>query len=148
MAKVYLAFGSNLGDRRGNILEAANRLNSSGVHILRISSLIETDPVGGPLQGPFLNAVALAETELSPRVLLDVCAKIEQALGRLRGIKDGPRTIDLDILMYDDLVMDEPGLIIPHPRMRERDFVMRPLKEIAPDFFVRDRQEATGHEGC
>jgi 2-amino-4-hydroxy-6-hydroxymethyldihydropteridine diphosphokinase len=133
MAMVYLGIGSNQGDRRYYITEAISCLNKNGVSVLKVSSIIETDPVGGPPgQGKFLNAAVEARTELSPEELL-VCVKsIERQLGRTETVRNGPRPIDLDVLLYDRLTIRNPQLTIPHPRMREREFVMRPLKEIAP----------------
>ena len=133
MPVVYLAFGSNLGDRTRNIHEAVRRFNEHGVYIQKLSSIIETDPVGGPPQGLFLNAVATAETSLAPLELLKTCKILETVLGRTQNIKNGPRTIDIDILLYDDLRLTTPELSIPHPRMLQREFVMRPLREIEPD---------------
>ena len=130
MSIVYLGLGSNLGDRAKNIHEAVRLLNETGVRPIKLSSIIETDPVGGPPQGLFLNAALKAETELSPSALLKAIHAVELLLGRVRTVKDGPRTIDVDILIYDDLTLDTPELVIPHPRMREREFVMRPLREI------------------
>ena len=132
MATVYLALGSNLGDRHSNIRRAIDLLNIAGVHIKRLSTIIETEPVGGPAQGKFLNAVLEAHTELSARQLHSKTKDIEAKLGRVHREVDGPREIDIDILLYDDLVLDFPDLTIPHPRMSQRDFVMGPLKEIAP----------------
>jgi len=130
---VYLAFGSNLGDRERNIRDAVDKLNAAGVKVQKMSTIIETDPVGGPPQGFFLNAAGKAETRLEPMALLRTCQKIESELGRVRTDRNGPRTIDIDILLYDDLTMNTPELTIPHPRMRERHFVMWPLREIAPE---------------
>ncbi len=130
MPVVYLGLGSNLGDRAKNIDEAVYLLNQSGVVITRLSSIIETDPVGGPPQGLFLNAALKAQTKLAPLDLLRVINAIEARLGRVRAISNGPRTIDIDILRYDDLVLNTPELVIPHPRMQDREFVMRPLREI------------------
>ena len=105
--------------------------------MVRVSSAIETPPVGGPPgQGPYLNAAAELATHLAPRALLARLLEVERSLGRERREKNGPRTIDLDLLLYDALVLDEPGLTLPHPRMHERRFVLAPLAEIAPD--VRD----------
>lgn len=131
MPIVFFGLGSNLGDRAKYIAEALDQLEKHGVKIIKVSSMIETDPVGGPPQGLFLNAAAKAETQLSPYELLKVSQRIEAGLGRVRGIKDGPRTIDIDILRYDDIQLNEPDLVIPHPRMNERDFVLRPLAEIS-----------------
>lgn len=133
MSTVYLAFGSNLGDRRQYILDAVDRLKREGVAVVKLSSIIETRPVGGPPgQGDFLNAVAEAETALTPKELLDAARRIEKSLGRARAVKDGPRTIDIDILLYNDMTINTEELTIPHPRMWEREFVTGPLKEIAP----------------
>ena len=134
MATVYLGLGSNLGDRALNIKNAIDSLNKQGIAVKKVSTIIETDPVGGPKdRGKFLNAVAKAETNLSPGNLRRTLKTIEQALGRVKTAKNGPRTIDLDILLYDMDVINTSELIIPHPRMLNRDFVMIPLKEIAPD---------------
>ena len=133
MPIVYLAFGSNLGDREENIRAAIRRLEIGGVKILKLSSVIETDPVGGPPQGLFLNAAAKVETGLSPEELLALIRRVEAGLGRVRTVKDGPRAIDIDILLYADLNINIPDLVVPHPRMWERDFVMKPLSEIAPE---------------
>jgi 2-amino-4-hydroxy-6-hydroxymethyldihydropteridine diphosphokinase len=130
---VYLGLGSNVGDREGNIRGAVDQLNARGVHVLKISTIIETNPVGGPPQGLFLNAALRAETDLQPLDLLRVCLAAEAGLGRVRTVRNGPRTIDIDILLYDNLSLVTPELTIPHPRMQERDFVMRPLREIMPD---------------
>ena len=108
-------------------------LEQGGASVLKRSTVIETDPAGGPPQDKFLNAVVKVSTELSPLELFSVCQSIERELGRVRDVANGPRTIDLDILLYDHLTIDTPQLKIPHPRMREREFVMKPLKEIEPD---------------
>ena len=136
MAVVFLGLGSNLGNRGENIHLALNRLQESGVSIQKVSTFIETDPVDLPAEPPhgqYLNAAAKAITDLSPQQLLVTCLAIETELGRVRLIDRGPRPIDIDILLYDDLKINTPELTIPHPRMRERDFVMRPLREIAPE---------------
>ena len=130
MASVYLGLGSNLGDRAKNIHEAVRLLDEAGVRTVRLSTLIETDPVGGPPQGLFLNAALKAETSLSPEALLRMVNAVEARLGRVRTVRNGPRTIDIDILRYDDLIVDTAELVIPHPRMGEREFVLRPLREI------------------
>jgi len=131
MTTCYIAFGSNLGDRKKTIDAALEKLrNCAGIEVSRVSSIIETDPVGGPPQGKFLNGVAEVHTDLAPRELLECLQKIESELGRVRSEKNAPRTIDLDILLYGDEKIDEPGLKVPHPRMHEREFVMKPLKEL------------------
>ncbi|MBI5150684.1 MAG: 2-amino-4-hydroxy-6-hydroxymethyldihydropteridine diphosphokinase [Candidatus Omnitrophica bacterium] len=133
MSIVYIGLGSNLGDRAGYIQSAVALLREKGVSVLKQSTIIETDPVGGPPQSKFLNAVVKVETQLSPLELLGQCQAIEQKLGRARTVVNGPRTIDLDILLYDRFTIDTPQLRIPHPRMFERAFVLDPLKEIESD---------------
>ena len=130
MPIVYLGLGSNLGDRAKNIHEAVRLLGEAGVMPVTLSSIIETDPVGGPPQGLFLNAVLKAATERSPVELLKAAHCVEAELGRVRTVRNGPRTIDVDILLYDDQTINTPELMVPHPRMREREFVMRPLREV------------------
>ncbi len=130
---VYIGIGSNLGERARNITTALEYLRAhDGIALRCVSSLIETEPVGGPPQPKFINGVARLETELSARQLLGVLLEIEQKLQRIRGVANGPRTIDLDILLYGEEIIREPGLSVPHPRMFERDFVLRPLLEISP----------------
>ena len=130
----YLAVGSNIGDRERNIRSAIEKLQRlPGVRVRRISLLYETEPVGGPSQGMYLNAAIEVECSLSAGELLKQLHRIENQLGRTRPGKDFPRTIDLDILLFGDEVIDEPDLKVPHPRMHERAFVMAPLAEIAPD---------------
>jgi 2-amino-4-hydroxy-6-hydroxymethyldihydropteridine diphosphokinase len=126
--RAYVGLGANLGDREAAILEAADRLGAS-----RLSTIRETEPWGYADQPPFLNAAAEVDTELAPRGLLDRLLEIERSLGRLRlGPRWGPRTIDLDLLLYGDEVVDEPGLVVPHPRLHERLFVLEPLNELDP----------------
>jgi 2-amino-4-hydroxy-6-hydroxymethyldihydropteridine diphosphokinase len=127
----YIGIGSNLGDREKYIENAIEKLkNIEGVEVKRVSNIHETEPVGGPRQGKYLNAAIEIETGLKPRELLAKLQDIEKQLGRKRTVKNAPRTIDLDILLYGDNKIDEPDLKIPHPGMREREFVMKPLKEI------------------
>ena len=128
-----VALGSNLGDRRAHLDYAAARLRTLLGH-LRLSAYYETDPVGvdGP-QTRYLNAAAAGETRLSARDLLDALLAIERDRGRERPYANAPRTLDLDLILLGDLVVDEPGLTVPHPRFRERRFVLEPLAEIAPD---------------
>ena len=131
MTEVYIGIGSNLGDRKGYIESAINMLKDTrDIKVNSVSKLYETDPVGGPPQGRFLNGVIKVETDLSARDLLDRLKTIEDTLGRKREIKDGPRTIDLDILTFGDLHIEEEDLVIPHPRMNEREFVKRPLDDL------------------
>jgi len=132
MSIAYLALGSNLGDRESYIKNALRELKGHGLKILKASTIVETDPVGGPLQRKYLNAVIKVQTSLSPEELLITVNGIEKKLGRIREIVNGPRVIDIDILLYDDIKLVSLRLVIPHPRMLERQFVLIPLKEIAP----------------
>jgi 2-amino-4-hydroxy-6-hydroxymethyldihydropteridine diphosphokinase len=128
--RAFLALGSNLGDRRAHIQAAVDALPD----VVAVSPIYETDPVGGPSgQGPYLNAVVELDTELSPRELLDWCHRLEEAAGRVRTERWGPRTLDVDVLLVGDLTVDEPDLVVPHPRMWEREFVLRPLADLAPE---------------
>lgn len=132
MATVYLGLGSNLGNRKSNIKSALIYLGKNEVEVKKISTIIETEPVGGPRQSKFLNAVIEAETRLNPEDLLALIKIIEQKLGREKTAVNAPRPIDIDILLYDRVRIDTPQLTIPHPRMLVRDFVLNPLREIAP----------------
>jgi 2-amino-4-hydroxy-6-hydroxymethyldihydropteridine diphosphokinase len=138
MPLVYLGLGANLGDREATIRLALARLKAhDGIDVQRVSRLRETDPVGYEDQPRFLNGVARLQTELEPLELLSVLLDLERDLGRTRhGPRLGPRTIDLDILLYDSRIVDEPGLRIPHPRMTERMFVLEPLAELDPGLEV------------
>jgi 2-amino-4-hydroxy-6-hydroxymethyldihydropteridine diphosphokinase len=129
---VYLGLGSNLGDRATALVRARGLLQVKGFSTLARSSTWLTEPVGGPPQGWFLNEVLGGETALSPEELLAACLATERELGRVRGERFGPRTIDVDVLFYEDLRRDSPGLVLPHPRLHERLFVLAPLSEIAP----------------
>ncbi|MFU8829222.1 MAG: 2-amino-4-hydroxy-6-hydroxymethyldihydropteridine diphosphokinase [Phycisphaerales bacterium] len=132
----YIALGSNLGDRASTIAAALRALDRvDGIRLLQTSTLIETDPVGPVGQGPYLNGVVSVATSLDPRGLLNVLLAIEQSLGRERTTEErwGARTIDLDLVLFADTILDEPGLTVPHPRLHERRFVLQPLVEIAPD---------------
>lgn len=132
-APVFLGLGSNLGDREAAIEGALLRLTAGGFHVTRQSSLWLTEPVGGPPQGWFLNAVVMGETALLPEALLEACLAAERELGRVRAERNGPRTIDVDILLFGEERRSSPGLVIPHPRLHERRFVLEPLAEIAPE---------------
>jgi len=131
----YIALGSNLGRRKKNVAAALNALEATrGVTVDAVSPLYETEPEGGPDdQGMFINGVARVHTTLTPERLLAVCQNIEDSLGRKRTIRWGPRTIDLDLLLYENEIRSEPELTLPHPMMHLRTFVMRPLVDIAPD---------------
>lgn len=135
----FIALGSNLGDRRVSIDEAIKALDETPrVCIEAVSSVIETEPVGPLPQGAYLNAVIRVSTSLGPRNLLALMLEIERTLGRIRDLANrwGPRTIDLDLILYADQVIHKPDLTVPHPRLAERAFVLVPLCEIAPDAVV------------
>ncbi|MBD0290198.1 MAG: 2-amino-4-hydroxy-6-hydroxymethyldihydropteridine diphosphokinase [Thermoleophilia bacterium] len=140
MLRAYIGLGSNLGNRRRYLERALARLDAeAGIDVVAVSSVRETDPVGYLEQPRFLNAVAALETTLSPRELLDALLGVERSLGRQRaGPRFGPRTIDLDLLLYGDEQVDEGALTVPHPRLAERRFVLEPLAELAPDLALPD----------
>jgi 2-amino-4-hydroxy-6-hydroxymethyldihydropteridine diphosphokinase len=132
--RAFLGLGSNLGGRLANLEQAVSSLGREGeVRVVRSSRVYETDPVGGPEQPDFLNAVIEVETSLDPHELLSRCLSVEREMGRARVERWGPRVIDIDVLTYDDVEVDEPGLTIPHPRMHERGFVLVPLLELVAD---------------
>ena len=134
MAIVFIGMGSSLGERESHIAAAIGRVAElPETELVRVSSLIETEPVGPVDQGKFLNGAAELRTELGPLALLDELQGVEDGLGRVRTARWGPRTIDLDILLYDNDVIDVLRLRVPHPLMHEREFVLAPLAEIAPD---------------
>ena len=133
----WIALGSNLGDRAAQLSSALRMLRrDAGAQLLAISSLYETEPIGLPGAPEFLNAVAEIRTSLSPEELLEVCLRIEKRLGRVRTGQLDSRTLDLDLLLYGDERRSTGRLILPHPRMAERGFVLQPLAEIAPDVLV------------
>lgn len=135
----FIALGSNLDDPAAHILRAMQALAAMpGTHLVRRSSLYRNPPAGYLAQPEFINAVAEIETRLAPRDLLEQLLAIERVHGRMRDFPNGPRTLDLDILLYGERTVREPGLTIPHPRMLERAFVLVPLAEIAPDAVVPD----------
>ncbi|WP_075979849.1 2-amino-4-hydroxy-6-hydroxymethyldihydropteridine diphosphokinase [Bacillus massilinigeriensis] len=135
--QAYIALGSNIGDRYENLRQAINELATNNeIHLENTSSIYETDPVGYEDQDQFLNMVIKVNTSLKPMELLMVCQEIEKKLGRKREIHWGPRTIDLDILLYNQENIEAENLMIPHPRMTERAFVIIPLLEIDPDIYV------------
>lgn len=133
--RVYLSLGSNQGDSGKNLLGAVRQLALKGLRILKVSGIYKTEPVGMKDQPDFQNLVLLAETELKPLALLEQISEIENIMGRVREIRWGPRTIDIDILFYGDRVIQTPELVVPHPRIKERAFVLTPLKEIDPEMF-------------
>ena len=138
MARAYVGLGSNLGDREGALRAAVAALGATeGIQVVAVSTFRETEPVDYLDQPRFLNAAAAVDTTLAPRELLDVLLAVERSLGRTReGPRFGPRTIDLDLLLYGDESVDEPGLIVPHPRLHERAFALEPLAELDPSLVV------------
>jgi 2-amino-4-hydroxy-6-hydroxymethyldihydropteridine diphosphokinase len=137
--RAYLGLGSNLGDRLATLQRAVDLLDAEGVRVTASSRVWETDPVGGPAGQPsFLNAVVEVETDRSPEALLGAGHRVEAALGRVRDVRWGPRTIDVDVLLYDEVTLDDPVLTIPHPRMAERLFVVLPLLDIVADPILPD----------
>lgn len=136
-SRAAIGLGSNLGDRTRHINEAVGSLATTGT-LVRVSSLYETAPVGGPKQGKYLNAVVLVDTDMPVRQLLEHCLAIEREHGRERRERWGPRTLDLDILLYGDELVADADLTVPHPRMTERRFVLEPLVEVWPDATLPD----------
>jgi 2-amino-4-hydroxy-6-hydroxymethyldihydropteridine diphosphokinase len=136
---VTLGLGANLGDRLAALQRAVDLLDDHGVHVTASSRVWETAPVGGPEDQPaYLNAVVRATTHLDPPGVLAAVHEVEGALGRTREVRWGPRTLDVDVLLIDDVVADDPQLTIPHPRMSERAFVVLPLLELDPDLVLPD----------
>ena len=133
MSIAYIALGSNLGDKEKNLRRALLLLTQQGVEVVRVSSFLSTEPYGVIDQPQFLNAVACVRTSLAPLALLDVLLATELAMGRVRLRHWGERNIDLDLLLYEDVVLNTPRLRLPHPDMQNRDFVLLPLAEIAPE---------------
>ncbi|MFH4936125.1 2-amino-4-hydroxy-6-hydroxymethyldihydropteridine diphosphokinase [Staphylococcus cohnii] len=135
MSYAYLGLGSNVGDRETQLNQAIHILNEiEGINVTQTSLIYETDPVGYVEQPQFLNQCIEIQTTLTPRDLLNACLETEQQLHRVRDIRWGPRTLDVDILLFDKQIINEDDLVIPHPRMLERSFVLIPLNDIAPDF--------------
>lgn len=141
MPVVALALGSNLGDRRAHLNWAVDRL-AAHLTDLRLSSILETEPVDVPdPQPPYLNAVVVGKTDLSPDMLMQKLLDLEREQGRTRPALRAPRTLDLDLILYGDLILNTPALTVPHPRFRDRRFVLAPLAELAPDW----RDPVTGN---
>jgi 2-amino-4-hydroxy-6-hydroxymethyldihydropteridine diphosphokinase len=133
----FVGIGSNLGDREENLARAIELLSKDDrIKVAAVSEIRETEPVGPVEQGPFLNGAIRIETDLAPRELLERLLAVEQRLGRMRRERYGPRTIDLDLLLYGDEVVDEPGLTVPHPRLHERRFALEPLSDLAPSLEI------------
>jgi 2-amino-4-hydroxy-6-hydroxymethyldihydropteridine diphosphokinase len=150
---VYLGLGSNIGDREANLRAAIERLSANGIEVLRTSPVYETEPVDYTDQRWFLNVVVEASTVLLPMQLLARTSRIERELGRVRTIAKGPRTIDIDILLYGRSVIRSPKLEVPHPRMGDRRFVLAPLAGLAPDLrhpvtgrSIREMLDAAPHQ--
>ncbi|HEV8686568.1 MAG TPA: 2-amino-4-hydroxy-6-hydroxymethyldihydropteridine diphosphokinase [Gaiellaceae bacterium] len=137
MTRAYVGLGANLGDREASLRAAVERLaETPGIEVIAVSTFRETDPVGYLDQPRFLNGAVALETELPPRALLEALLAVERSLGRTRGPRFGPRTIDLDLLAYGDQTVDEPGLTVPHPRLAERAFALEPLVELDPGLIL------------
>jgi 2-amino-4-hydroxy-6-hydroxymethyldihydropteridine diphosphokinase len=133
MTTAFIGIGSNLGDREANLGQAIELLSAEdGIEVVAVSGIRETDPVGPVEQGPFLNGAVKLDTSLGPRELLDRLLSLENRLGRVRSERWGPRTIDLDLLLYGGERVDEPGLTVPHPRLHERRFALEPLLDLDP----------------
>jgi len=144
--RAFIGLGSNLGDRRVTLRQAVRALQVGG-DVVAVSPLYETEPVGGPEdQGPYLNLVVELATSDGPRELLARCQSLEQDAHRVRTVRWGPRTLDADVLLVGDLAVHDPDLIVPHPRMWERRFVVQPLKDLAPDLVAEARLIASGGE--
>jgi 2-amino-4-hydroxy-6-hydroxymethyldihydropteridine diphosphokinase len=142
MTRAFLALGSNLGDRWTYLRDAVAALPD----VVAVSQVFETDPVGGPAnQGPYLNMVVQLDTDRSPHELLEWCVRLERAAGRVRTVRWGSRTLDVDVIWVDGVTVDEPDLHVPHPRFRERPFVLAPLATLAPDIVAPGWEQAFDH---
>jgi 2-amino-4-hydroxy-6-hydroxymethyldihydropteridine diphosphokinase len=143
-SRAYVGLGANLGDRRASLERAVALLGEHpDVRVVARSALHETEPWGPVTQPPFLNGVVAIDTSLSPRELLDLLLGVERELGRVRAERWGPRTVDLDLLLYGEKTVAEPGLVVPHPRLHERAFALEPLAELDPDLVVPGRGAVT-----
>ena len=143
MTRAHVGLGSNLGDRLATLDAAVRALDADeSTHVMAVSRVFETVPVGGPEQGPYLNAVAVLETDRDPHSLLGLLHAVESLLGRVRTERWGPRTADLDLLLYDGPPIEDPDLTVPHPRARERAFVLVPLCDADPFARFPDGQTA------
>ena len=137
MTLAYVALGANLGPREITLLRAVDLLaETEGIDVRAVSQLRETEPVGVVEQPPFLNGAVAVETSLPPRELLERLLEVERTLGRVRHVRWGPRFVDLDLLVYGDQQIDEPGLRVPHPRLHERRFALEPLAELDPELTI------------
>lgn len=133
MEHIILSLGSNVGDRHAHLDDARQHLEDAGVKILKTSQIYESEPVGYSNQDDFLNQVLIVETTQSPQELLETCLAVERKMGRVRVQKNGPRLIDIDILFYQDKILSEDSLLLPHPRIAERRFILVPLTELAAE---------------
>lgn len=146
--KVYLGLGSNMGDRGFHLKESCRKIATHpDIKVLKESGIYETKPWGLTDQPDFWNQVIEIETSLPPLALLDACQDIEKSLGRVRRVRWGPRTIDIDLLSYDNKEWKNERLILPHPHMEQREFVLAPLREIAPDFILSSGQTVSAVQG-
>jgi 2-amino-4-hydroxy-6-hydroxymethyldihydropteridine diphosphokinase len=147
MTRAFLGLGSNLGDRRQHLRDAVDTLADpdAGLGFVAVSPIYETDPVGGPDQDRYLNLVVELDTACAPRELLAICHRLESAAGRVRTEHWGPRTLDVDVLWIEGVALDEPDLVVPHPHMWERRFVLAPLHDLAPDLV--DQEALARSEG-
>jgi 2-amino-4-hydroxy-6-hydroxymethyldihydropteridine diphosphokinase len=142
--RAFIGLGSNLGDRRALLRAAVERLRRQG-DVVGVSPLYETEPVGGPEgQGPYLNVVVELSTRDTPRRLLERCRALEEAAGRVRSLRWGPRTLDADVLWVEGCTVDEHDLTVPHPRLWERRFVVQPLADLAPDLVTPEQLDSSG----
>ncbi len=142
--RAFIGLGSNLGDRRAQLRAAVEGLEAAG-DVVGVSPLYETEPVGGPEgQGPYLNVVVELSTRDTPRQLLERCRAMEEAAGRVRTVRWGPRTLDADVLLVQGCAVDEPDLTVPHPRLWERRFAVQPLADLAPDLVTSEQLRASG----
>ncbi|HVC70092.1 MAG TPA: 2-amino-4-hydroxy-6-hydroxymethyldihydropteridine diphosphokinase [Acidimicrobiales bacterium] len=140
--RAFLGLGSNVGDREKNLRHALSGLRD----LVRVSSVYESAPVGGPPQDDYLNMVAELDTALTAPELLALAQRLEEAAGRVRTVRWGPRTLDVDVLLVEGVAVDEPDLVVPHPRMWQRRFVLEPLAELAPDLVSAEARIAAGGE--
>lgn len=133
--KVYLSLGSNMGDKKEILISAISELSSNGINITDVSSVYQTEPIGFQDQDDFLNMIVIGETDKDPHEVLYICQEIEEKLDRVRTIRWGPRTIDIDIILFGQRTVRNGELVIPHPRFKERAFVLVPLKELEPKLY-------------
>lgn len=146
MTRVFLGLGSNIGDRVRYLRDAVDTLRNLDIGFWAVSPTYQTDPVGGPEQDAFLNLVVELDTDIAPHDLLAICHRLEAAAERVREVHWGPRTLDVDILWIDGVTLDDPDLVVPHPRMWDRRFVLAPLRDLAPDLVdAKTLTEADGH---